>query len=794
MKLYIPTSSRNFNCIFSEESISPKSFYKARGFGYSNWHSIPENPYENCTVLYQDLAYYSRPDEGYDDYPFVVEIDVDERLISQMFYCDSSRAFLYDGVLYFNLKTASFYFFNPNHKDIALSKSSGSLETKLVEIYSKNIKVETPKGQYSIPREQEPILNQEELKHSQRINKLKGLFYGYYIGSLLSTSKEQAERINRYQSILNIASAIASSLDKQPTQHQYSQLRALCLDQSFQNGLANRFNISNEIAESIIRYFIDNKWSPDENTRRGYGLLNNIMSPDNQGAAIDWLTSQIEANMVSTGIWKIEPDRKEIEILPDTVVEINRYKNAGKDEQYRLMHYWINNVFSDCKYSGSLSSYRSDLATDLALSARDQVYGENWADSKTKRYINAIRRNIAGEEFSEKWSDGILCSVAAVLMKGDSWEGLRKFMLSQNLHDCSWAFGLFGMLNGFASIPRDFSDILFKNSEKKYIASVYYAISDMINVSRVASLPIDDNGDMPESICEPKEKKGIFSRVIDGVSEAVSSIVGKKEEEPAIDLGFCDDDLSLAVDKMNADSTEITNPQQIVEDTKTEPLAKTEDCAPENTGKFNLLMPDLINILDKNFSGNKKHTELVTYYTGQLLTICNNVETYTEMIEAVKGIKPHESKHNWKSIASKDIIKLLSDKAALEKVQKRSSVSQLSIWNQEPYEQTKKQERPSWQNNSSSGYFYRDPTAYDIIKPYVPKYHQAEFEKDFNFFISELRKPGETSEYYPESRVKRDDKSVIDAFCRFISSDKRSYSRKLNVDAIISALREYYQG
>lgn len=785
MKLYIPTSSRNFNCIFSEESISPKSFYKARGFGYSNWHSIPENPYENCTVLYKDLAYYSRPDEGYDDYPFVIEIEVEDLLISQMRYCKNDEAFLYDGVLYFNVRTTSFYFFTSNHKDIVLSKSSGSLETKLVETYSKNFKVETPKGQYSVPKVEEPIINQEELKYSQRINKLKGLYYGYYIGSLLSTSKEQAERINRYQSILNIASAVASSLDKKPTPHQLSQLKALCLDQSFKNGLANKFNLSNEVAESIISYFLDNRWNPGESTRQGYELLKNIMSPESQGAAIDWLTGQIEANMVSTGNWKIDPDRKEIEILPDTVVEINRYKNAGKDEQYRLMHYWINNIFSDCKYSGSLSSYRSDLATDLALTAREHVYGDKWVDSVTRRYINAIRRNIAGEEFSEKWSDGILCSVAAVLMKGDSWEGLRKFMLSQNLHDCSWAFGLFGMLNGFASIPRDFSDILFKNPEKKYIASVYYAISDMINASRVASLPVDDNGDMPESICETKEKKGIVSKLF-------GAIVGKKDEETVIDLDLCDGDLPLSDEEIRADSMGSLAPKQIVEESKAEPVVLTENCASENTGKFNLLMPDLIDILENSFSGNKKHTELVTYYTGQLLNICNNVETYTEMIEAVKSIKPHEAKHNWKSIASKEIIRLLSDKAELEKVQNRSSASEPNLFNQEPYGQTKKQERPSWQNNSSSGFFYGDPLAYDIIKPHVPKYHQAEFEKDFKFFIGELRKPGETSTYYPESRVKRDDKSVIDAFSRFISN--RSYSRQLNVDTIINALRKYYQG
>ena len=58
---YIPTSSLNFNNIFSSESISPKGFYYRRNFGYSRWTSIPENPFNGVVLLYCEPKMFMRP-------------------------------------------------------------------------------------------------------------------------------------------------------------------------------------------------------------------------------------------------------------------------------------------------------------------------------------------------------------------------------------------------------------------------------------------------------------------------------------------------------------------------------------------------------------------------------------------------------------------------------------------------------------------------------------------------------------------------------------------------------------
>ena len=71
-RFYIPTSSLNFNNILSSESISPKAFYTARSFGYGRWVSVPENPFENSIVIYDQLCLFNRPVSDFEDHPMLV--------------------------------------------------------------------------------------------------------------------------------------------------------------------------------------------------------------------------------------------------------------------------------------------------------------------------------------------------------------------------------------------------------------------------------------------------------------------------------------------------------------------------------------------------------------------------------------------------------------------------------------------------------------------------------------------------------------------------------------------------
>lgn len=529
MRLYIPTSSRNFNCLFSEESISPKSFYGERGFGYSKWHSIPENPYENLIVLYNELRYFERPNEGFDDYPLVIEVCLDDKEVEELFRKDKSGAYLYDGTLYFNPKTAGFVFFSEQHKNIVLSKAEGSLETKLVRIYNRKIRVERVGGNYVAPQVPDAELNRDELAKSVRINKVKGFIYGYHIGNLLSVSKEQGFRVKTTQTLLDLASAIYGSIDKKPTPQQKRQLQQTVLqDSSLARLLLDKTNLdADSVASLIDAVFNQCRWEPASSSpdRSVFNLYSMILSPKTQEQAINYLTSEIHRILDPEGAWIKPESAKEISVLPGNVIELPVLD--GMPEEKAVAELWINGELADNKYKGSLASYRLALATELTKSVRDNVYKDGWESSSAKPFLNALRRNLNGEEFTEKWSEDVLSALAAVLMKGDTWDGLRLFLISKGIQNQALPFAFFGILNGFANLPKDFANILLNYRDDKTLwgllnSAIYEAVSGF-GIKAIVDAPIQahkkkDIGDLlhdsVELVSEESSTKGGVDRML----------------------------------------------------------------------------------------------------------------------------------------------------------------------------------------------------------------------------------------------------------------------------------------
>ncbi len=61
------------------------------------------------------------------------------------------------------------------------------------------------------------------------------------------------------------------------------------------------------------------------------------------------------------------------------------------------------------------------------------------------------------------------------MIKGDEWELLLNFMQSKGMYDYRIAFAFYGVLNGFANLTRDFTDLLL-NKESNYVSKVYREI------------------------------------------------------------------------------------------------------------------------------------------------------------------------------------------------------------------------------------------------------------------------------------------------------------------------------
>lgn len=470
MKYYIPTSSLNFNIILSTESLSPKSFYEKRGFGYHRWFPVEENSIEHLTLLYKTPHMFERPKSDMEDHPMLIEIDVDEefpKVAEDISYTDRT--------IYFNPWQTQFIFFNEKDMTIALSLSDSSVETKLVRLYQKKICVCQFEGTYSaIQRENVPPVGDIDglIERDFIINKMKGLLYGYYIGANLSSTKEHVQKLDVLCEIKNIFSSVLSSYDKTPSETQHSRLIKLFDYLDSQQTIY--YDLEKEVCnkqkvESIIAVFkrhgIDLPFIDREK------LIDGLQGEVENNQSISWVNCEIASTIALMDSSRVMLDPDEAEIIVSSKEKVVDPKAISDKLMYRLFVNWINEVLCSKSFNGKINSIKESLSDEITKSARN-VIAEGWENSQVRTYLNQLRRHVRGEEFNQIWDNGVLSSLSAVLIKGDDWEQLLNFMQSKGMYDYRLAFAMYGVLNGFADLTRDFTDLLL-NKDSNYLSKVY---------------------------------------------------------------------------------------------------------------------------------------------------------------------------------------------------------------------------------------------------------------------------------------------------------------------------------
>lgn len=497
MKLYIPTTSLNFNNILSTESISPKGFYASRGFGYSRWFSIPENDINGAILLYESPAALVRPKSDLEDHPLLIEIDTDENFpVAKKGVRYSKHS------IYLNPWNTKFIFQSEKDKTVAYSLSDSSLETKMLRLYNNKIIVYPVQG--SFPTLEgisiDSAMEDSCIEQDRQINKIKGLLYGYYIGVCLSSSKDDIEQINILKEIQNIFAAVVSSVEKIPSNVQMERLEHLFTyytkkEPLYQELLAEigNFEKTNHVLAILQKYGIKIAmfdWRK---------IVNNLQDDsDEPSYAISWVKSEISnlrKKMASCNIL-LSPDAEEIITSNGNISKVSSIVN---NEENQLYISWGNNILIN--FNGKVSSIRAELADAITKSAIDTL-GDKWVNSSIRTFLNQLRRHVRGEEFTQPWDNGVLSSIAAVISKGDDWETLLSFMQTKGMTDYRIAFSFYGILNGFANLTRDFTDILL-NQKSIYVAEIYREFYGQLH-----GITIDIN--KTSNIEVPKEKREEF--------------------------------------------------------------------------------------------------------------------------------------------------------------------------------------------------------------------------------------------------------------------------------------------
>ena len=473
-KFYIPTSTLNFNNILSSESVSPKAFYARRGFGYSRWTEIPENNVDNAILLYEKPFRFVRPESDMEDHPMLIEVYADEDFSSI-----KNGIFYTDHTIYLSPWRTRFIFFSEQDRQIVLSMSDSSLETKLINAYRRCMIVEEYQYMNLLQDNYDCLhieLNEKELERDYRINKMKGLLYGYYIGSILSESPEVTKKYNILQELQDIFSSALSSESHELTDYQNYRLSALLGELQknipvisyLQSKLANPQEIE-EVVNQCVRF---GTVFPDIINKKN--IKNSLKCPSSKdNSALNWLNGEWDK-------WELQirKESKSLSVSSEEIVVVdcslgkivNSFVSDSKENE--LMKAWINTVLLSKAYNGKTNLFKKELSDAVTVKAKD-VYGGQWDNSSCKQMLNQMRRYVQGQDSSFEWDNYLISSVAAVIAKGEDWNKLLDFMRSKGMSDYRLAFAFYGELNGFANLTRDFTDNLFELEDKRYVADVY---------------------------------------------------------------------------------------------------------------------------------------------------------------------------------------------------------------------------------------------------------------------------------------------------------------------------------
>lgn len=521
MKFYIPTTTLNFNNILSSESISPGNFFKTRGFGYPRWFDIPENDYGNCIVLYSALHKLVREDHEMEDHPLVVEIDSDEQ-----FREIEPGIYIVDKTIYLNPWNTRFIFSDEKDITTVLSLSNSSMETKLIRLYQKKFVVCPSDAPFPTVDKKVPIeLNQQEIEHDKVINRLKGLLYGYYIGALLSVEQSKVESYN----ILNDLHDSFASILSAPTPRNLSSAQEVRIEKLLTRFMLNKEGCTeeemvNKVREVFFDVFKKRELKLDDFCPKP--LINALKtSPSENNQAIAWVKKEMVSLRDETEQGKrlLSPDDSEI-IIIDKKLHTVAKTVVSENVENELFKHIVNYIITDEKINGKISAIRQELADKFTTQAKE-LLGDGWGESPIRNFMNQLRRHVRGEEFSENWANGVLSSLAAVVLKGDDWETLLNFMKKKGMTDYKLAYALYGIINGFANLNRDFTDLLL-NNDVSYVASVYREFHGQLHDKKIEP--------SSESLDNEQAKRDSVSRTFkDGVMEHFESVVkkGKRNQD-----------------------------------------------------------------------------------------------------------------------------------------------------------------------------------------------------------------------------------------------------------------------
>lgn len=537
-KLYIPTSTLNFNNIMSSESISPVAFYTRRGFGYKRFEKVAPNNLDNLILLYNKYPIFEINDKELENYPLVIEIDTHN--ISEDCVQEKDGIFFTTKSVYINPFSTRIIFRTEAERIASLSKSEPSIESKLIPLYQ---------GQFVVlPNDIEtfiwhplfvddlPDYDSSAVSFDIATNKLKGMLYGYLLGANNSSTNKVVSLKQNVKELRNVLSAVLASPNGRATVFQEQQLEKLYtrINQAFYE-LSDVLSYLNKIIAQKIEHY---------NTPSFVEIL------QGEGLYQEWFKKQV--SQLNIRYYQIKPFCLSYQAL-DKVAELDKYiedidsatraydikrkLDVSKmpvvqnrhileiPDQKEFLSMLFSEYMNESWNGAEFLSSRYNFAKIGGKLFRDKT-GPSWEKSPARTYINSLLKNLNEyTEFDINSTDSIILkSFAAFCQKGESnIDKLRDYLISNGIGDYRIAFALWGLIFGFAEMPKTLTNDLFENQDGKYISDCYKYIYKQLHT-------IELNGELDRTP-QKEEKSNYINNVGKKVGDFFMGLAGNNTRE-----------------------------------------------------------------------------------------------------------------------------------------------------------------------------------------------------------------------------------------------------------------------
>jgi hypothetical protein len=435
----------------SSESISPAGFYSVRGFGYKRFEKVEPNNLNRRIILYDKYPIFNTDDKELENYPMVIEIDT-ETVSKGAIQRHKDGVYYSEETIYLNPFSTSIFFRAEHEKVSALSKAEPSIETKMVVLYKDRLRVkedgiESFKWQGNeIP--DTPADFSKHISKDQRINKLKGFLYAYILAANKSLSPEVVTLKKYAKELRNTLSAVLVSPDGRETDKQGERLAEIykTINGIFRKKLGNR--------KPLFQM-------PPFYVSMGEKAFESCISDLEE--AIDRCIDP--KSIQKEDFPKLQHDK--IAIVPSDEF-LPKLFNEYLEEKYNREE------FMQSRYVFAISGgkiFRYEIS-------------KKWEGSEFQLYINALLKNLNEHSPFEMNSteDLRLKSFAAFCQKGeDDIDKLEDYLISNEIGDFRIAFALWGIVFGFANMPKTLTDDLFLSGDLNYVSEIYKYIFHQVH-------------------------------------------------------------------------------------------------------------------------------------------------------------------------------------------------------------------------------------------------------------------------------------------------------------------------